>query len=204
MSDEAATPSTRSPRGRKRAELLAEVDERRRRVWMLALVRKLTVREIAQVVGVGRRTIGRDLVAVRKRVHEHLRKAGQLEEAVLEAGAEIRETTNAISRQAWADLMEAPKGSPARGRFLRVILAALVEQTKLMQSLGIVKRVPEEVLIADIGVERDLQQLSDEEAAVAIDFLAQIRAGALPVLGPAGGEADEPAPLDRGEPVDSD
>lgn len=194
----------RSPRGRKRAEQLGEVEERRARVWMLALVRKLTIGEIAQVVDVARRTIHRDLQVVRKRVHEHLRKAGQLEEAVLEAGAEIRETTNSISRQAWADLMEAPKGSPARGRFLRVILSALVEQVKLMQSLGIVKRVPEEVLIGDVGIERHLQQLSDEEAAAAIEFLAQVRAGALPVLEPPGGAADEPAAVDRSEPVDPD
>ena len=173
---------------------------------MLAVVRKLSLREIAEVVRVGERTVQRDLTMVRQRVHEHLREAGQLEAAVLDAGAEIRETTNAIARQAWADLMEAPKGSPTRGRFLRVVLAALVEQVKLMQSLGIVRRVPEEVLIADVNLEleRHLQQLSPDQTAQAIAFLAQLRTGALPAHGADGGEAEEPAPMDRSEPVDPD
>jgi hypothetical protein len=150
------------------------VEDRRARVWTLSLVRKLTIREIGEVVGVSKRTVDRDLATVRKRVHEKLKQSGKLESAVLDAAAEIIEETNAVARQAWAEMMEAPKGSPARGRFLRIILTTLEDRVKLLQSLGVVKRVPEEVLIGGLEIERRLAQLTDEQANAALDFLDEL------------------------------
>jgi predicted DNA-binding protein (UPF0251 family) len=187
----------------RREELLASVDERRQRVWALSHVRQLTIREIGSVMGVAHRTVCRDLAAVRKRVHEHLRRTGKLEEAVLDAAAGIIETTNAVARQAWADLMDAPKGASSRGRFLRIVLSAKVEQIKLLQSLGVVKRVPEEVIIGGMELERQLQQLTDDQAEEALRYFGGLIAGDLSEAGGDGAGEERPALVDRSEPVDS-
>lgn len=169
---------------------------------MLAVVRKLTLREVAEVVGIGYRTVDRDLAVIRRRVHNHLKQTGQLESAVLDTAAEIIGETNAVARQAWAELMEAPRGSPVRGRFLRIILTALESRVQLLQSLGVVKKAPEEVLIGKLELERRLHLLTDDQAAAALDFLGSVGA---PGLGPGdGGGPAGPAALDRAPPLDSD
>ena len=131
--------------GRPRPEHAAETDERRHRIWALAVARKLTSAEIAQVVGVAKRTVERDLAVVRRRVQGHLRREGRLEEAVLEAAAQVQTTSAEVTRHAWQEFLQAPKGSPSRARFLRTVLDAQNDQVHLLQSLGIVRRVPDEL-----------------------------------------------------------
>jgi hypothetical protein len=126
-----------------------------------------------------------------------------MEEAVLQMAAQIIETCAAVARQAWADLMEAPKGSSARSRFLRIILQAVAEEVKLLQSLGVMMRVPEEVVIGGMELEQRLHRLSDEDAAAAIALLDQICPPIAGATGGDGGGAQRPASLDRGVPVDS-
>jgi len=196
-------PGRRRRGGGARAERIAILEERRTRVWMLALVRKLSVREIAQVVGVGKSTVDRDLLTVRRRTHAVIRATGRMEQAVLQMAAQIIETCDAVARQAWADLMEAPKGSSTRARFLRIILGAVAEQVKLLQSLGVMKRVPEEVVIGGFELEQRLQRLSDEDAAAAIALLDQICPPIEGATGGNGGRAQRPASVDREPPLDT-
>lgn len=181
--------SDRAAAGRTRRELRDEVDLRRLRVWELAYVRKLTDREIAQVVGVSRATVARDISEVRKRVHKDLRDSKKLEHGVLEAGAELRAEITAVIRQAWTDCMAAAAGSSARARFLNVVLKAGTDRVKLMQSLGLMEKIPEEWIIGEI----DLEGLSDTEARQLIALFRESltqRAGESGA--PAGGEGGPP------------
>jgi len=84
------------------------------------------------------------------------------------------ETCSAVMRQSWADLMEAPKGSVARARFLNIVLTTLRDQVKLLQSIGMMRHMPEEVVITEGDLDQRLQRLSNEDAAAAIALLDQI------------------------------
>jgi len=167
-------PSRAARPGRPRPEHAAEADDRRRRVWALAVARKLTSAEIAEVVGVARRTVERDLALVRRRVRGHLRRESRLEEAILEAAAQVQATSAEVARHAWQEFLQAPKGSPARARFLRIVLTCQDDMVRILQSLGIIKRAPDELLVGGLEVERGLRQLTDQQAQEALDFLERM------------------------------
>lgn len=186
-------PDRQSPEERR------AIAERQRQVWHLRVVRKLHVAEIASLVAVSERQVERDLAAVRRRARSLLRRAREAEEAVLDAGLEACTELDAATRQAWADCLAAPEGSPARARFLNIVLKSIEQRVKILQSLGLMEKVPEEVLIGDL----DLSRLSDAEARA---VLAVVRAGremAGRAAGGAAGDESEPQAVDRGEPVDS-
>ncbi len=111
----------------------------------------------------------------------HLRREGRLEEAVLEAAAQVQATSTEVARHAWQEFLQAPKGSPARARFLRTVLDLQADQIRLLQSLGIVRRVPDELVIDNPGIlmEREMRKLSPAQAQEAIDFLEAVQTGAL-------------------------
>jgi hypothetical protein len=182
------------------AEERRAIAERQRQVWHLKVVRKLHVAEIAPLVGVSERQVERDLAAVRKRARTLLRRAQESEQAVLDAGLEACAEFDAATRQAWADCLAAPEGSPARARFLNIVLKSIEQRVKILQSLGLMERVPEEVLLGDL----DLRRLSDSEAESALAFLRSCAARAGGGAGGAAGGAAEPAAVDRGESADPD
>ncbi len=172
---------------------------RQRRVWHLHVVRKLTIDEVAQALAVSVATVSRDLAAVRRRGRALLRRAQQAEDAVLDAGLEACAELDAATRQAWADCLAAPEGSPARARFLNIVLKSIEQRVKILQSLGLVERVPEEVLIGDL----DISRLSDAEARAVLALVRVGREMAGRTVAGAAGNAGESAAMDRGEPVDS-
>jgi len=146
--------------------------------------------------------VKRDLAAVRARGRSLLRKAQEAQVGVLDAGLEACAEFDAATRQAWADCLAAPEGTNTRARFLKVLLEAVAERVKIMQSLGLLDKVPEEVLFGDMfGF--DIRGLSDAEIRRALEFFRSLRAES---GGGAGGDpagAGGPQALDRGEPVDS-
>jgi len=148
------------------------IRERRLKVWRLRVVQKLTLAEIASAVGVSHGTVENDLAVMRKARTDHVRRAQAAHEASLQAGIEVVEECDAISRQAWSDLMAAPRGSATRAKFMAVLLTALQRRNEILQSLGMLNRAADEVIVTD-GSIRDL---TDEEADRIIAILkAEIR-----------------------------
>jgi predicted DNA-binding protein (UPF0251 family) len=185
------------PRGT--AEEREAIARRQERVWHLRVVRKLTEHEVGQLMSISRRTITRDLAAMRARGQSAVALSAASEKAVVDAGLQAASELDAIVRQAWTDCMAAPDGSLARVGYLNLVLKSIGERLRILQSLGLMKKVPEEVLLGDL----DLRQLSDSEAESALTFLRACARGAGgPAGGPAGGAAESQA-VDRSEPVDS-
>ena len=148
------------------------IRERRLKAWRLRVVQKLTLAEIATAVGVSHGTVENDLAVMRRTRTDHCRRARAAQEAALEAGVEVIEECDAICRQAWSDLMAAPRGSATRAKFLTVLLAAVQRRNEILQSLGMLERAADEVIVHD-GSIRDL---TDEETDKLIAALkAEIR-----------------------------
>jgi hypothetical protein len=179
-------PDRQSPEERLR------IAERQRDIWKLHVVRKLTISEIAGIVGISVPQVSRDLGAVRRRGHTLLKRTQAAEDAVFDAGLEACTEFDAITRQAWSDCMAAPEGSATRARFLNVVLKSIEQRVKILQSLGLMEKVPEEVLLGGI----DLRQLSDSEVESALAFIRACSAGAGGGTDGSVGIAAQPAPVD--------
>jgi len=148
------------------------VRERRLKTWRLRIVQKLTLAEIASAVGVSHGTVENDLAVMRRTRTDHYRRAQASQEAALQAGLEVIEECDAICRQAWSDLMAAPRGSATRAKFMTVLLNALQRRNEILQSLGMLDRAAEEVIVADGSI----IDLDDEETDQLIARLkAEIR-----------------------------
>ena len=104
-------------------------------------------------------------------------RESRLEEAILEAASQVQTTSTEVARHAWQEFLQAPKGSLARARFLRIVLTCQDDLVRILQSLGVIKRAPDEVLVGGLEVERGLRQLTDEQAQEALDFLERIAGG---------------------------
>jgi len=153
------------------------IRERRWKTWRLRVVQKLTLAEIASAVGVSHGTVENDLALARKTRTDHFRRSQAAQEAALNAGIEVIEECDAISRQAWSDLLAAPRGSATRAKFMAVLLNALQRRNEILQSLGMLERAADEVIVHD-GSIRDL---TDEETDKLIAMLkAEIRKGERP------------------------
>jgi AcrR family transcriptional regulator len=136
------------------------IRERRLRVWRLRVVQKLTLAEIASAVGVSHGTVENDLAVMRQVRTDHVRRAQAAHEAALQAGVEVIEECDAISRQAWSDLLAAPRGSATRAKFMTVLLTAVQRRNEILQSLGMLDRAAEEVIVTDSTI----RDLADQEA----------------------------------------
>ena len=176
---------------------------RQERVWHLRVVRKLTEDEISQIMNISARTVSRDLAAMRTRGYAAVARSAASEKAVIEAGLQTASELDAIVRQAWTDCLAAPDGSLARVGYLNLVLKATAERLRILQSLGLMKKAPEEVLLGDL----DLRQLSDAEAQTALNFLRSLSQSATLTepapatglhgrTGEAAGDAAESAALD--------
>jgi len=174
------------------AEERAAIARRQERVWHLRVVRKLTEDEISQIMNISTRTVSRDLAAMRTRGYAAVARSAASEKAVIEAGLQTASELDAVVRQAWTDCLAAPEGSIARAGFLNLVLKATAERLRILQSLGLMKKVPEELLLGDL----DLRQLSDAEIRSALAFLRTCAADARDGTGDATGDAVQPAALD--------
>ena len=160
------------------------IRERRLKVWRLRVVQKLTLAEIASAVGVTHGTVENDLTVMRKTRTDHFRRSQAAQEGALNAGIEVIEECDAISRQAWSDLLAAPRGSATRAKFMTVLLNALQRRNEILQSLGMLDRAAEEVIL-----DSSIRDLTDVEIDKLIAMLkAEIR------------KCDEPAPKKRASP----
>jgi len=183
------------PRGT--PEERAAIARRQERVWHLHVVRKLTEYEICRTMSVSRRTVTRDLAAMRARGQSAVARSAGSEKAVVDAGLQAASELDAIVRQAWMDCMAAPEGSLRRVGYLNVVLKSIGERLAIMQSLGLMTKVPEEVLIGA----RDPSQLTDDQLAAAVAFFLSLSKDSVGVAGEARLAPGPPA-LDRGQPVD--
>jgi len=178
------------PRGT--PEERAAIARRQERVWHLHVVRKLTEQEISQLLNVSCRTISRDLATMRARGQSAVALSAASEKAVVAAGLQAAAELDAIVRQAWTDCMAAPDGSIARVGYLNLVLKSIGERLRILQSLGLMKKVPEELLLGDL----DLRQLSDAEIQSALAFIRSCAADARGGTGDSPGDAPEPESVD--------
>ena len=146
------------------------IQERRWKVWRLRVVQKLDISEIVSQMKVARSTVELDLAEMRKHRRDHIRLAVAEQNAALDASIEVIEECAAVRRQAWSDLLSEPRGTSVRARLMSVLLQAIAREIEIRQSLGLLDRAAEEVIIGD-GSIRDL---TDEETDKLIDHLKGI------------------------------
>ena len=149
------------------------IQERRWKVWRLRVVQKLDISEIVSQMGVARSTIENDLAEMRKHRRDHIRQAVAEQNAALDASIEVIEECAAVRRQAWSDLLSEQRGTSVRARLMSVLLQAIAREIEIRQSLGLLDRAAEEVIISD-GSVRDL---TDEEADKVIDHIKDLLRG---------------------------
>ena len=137
----------------------AAIEERRWLAWQMRVVRKFRIAGIATALEVSERTVALDLAAMRRVRVDHLRQAEKAKSGALDAGIEVIEECDAACRQAWTDLLAADEGSATRAKFLRVLLDAITQRVKILQSLGMLKRVPDELLVGE-----SIRAVADSEA----------------------------------------
>ena len=137
----------------------AAIEERRWLAWQMRVVRKFRIASIAIALEVSERTVALDLAAMRRVRVDHLRQAEKAKSGALDAGIEVIEECDAACRQGWTDLLAADEGSATRAKFLRVLLDAITQRVKILQSLGMLKRVPDELLVGE-----SIRAVADSEA----------------------------------------
>ena len=135
------------------------IEERRWKVWRMRVVHQLDISEIVNQVKVARSTVELDLAEMRKHRRDHIKQAVAEQSAALDASIEVIEQCRAVQRQAWADLLAEAKGTTIRARLMSVLLQAIGREIEIRQSLGLLDRAAEEVIVSD-GSIRDL---TDEE-----------------------------------------
>jgi DNA-binding transcriptional regulator LsrR (DeoR family) len=132
--------------------------ERRARALYLSAVRGLTVGEIGIVLKVSERTVTRDLKAARQRAMAELQSEAETAERITDLAVDIDAALSAVSREAWVSVGASDATSPQHVRALNTALAAVARRAEVLQSLGLLKKVPDKMALTfdPIG-------LSDEE-----------------------------------------
>ena len=143
-----------------------KIAERRRRAFHLSAVRGLSAPEIAEVLGASTRTVERDLGAARQRAMAALQKRAETAESVTDLALDIDAALAAISREAWSSVAASDAKSPQHVRALNTALAAVWRRAAVLQSLGLLKKMPDE-----LSLSFDPLALTDEEAEHELDAL---------------------------------
>jgi hypothetical protein len=162
------------------------IQERRWKVWRLRVVQHLDISEIVKAVGVCRRTVVSDLAEMRKHRREHIRQAVAEQNAALDASIEVIEECAAVRRQAWSDLLTEPRGTTVRARLMSVLLQAIGREIEIRQSLGLLDRAAEEVILSD-GSVRDLTDEETDKLLAAVKAELRSRNGGTAAGGRVGG-----------------
>jgi hypothetical protein len=172
---------------------------RRRQVWEFHVDRKLPMAQIAEALGVSVSTVERDLRQTNAETRAAVFAAFEDEAAVIDFATKACSNLDAVERQAWNDLIQAGAGSSERARYLLVIQANIVHRVKVLQSMGLVKKVAEEFLVHHGATKAS--GLSDAELDDIIAFYHEALA-----RGETPGSRPDPAPgpdaVDGSEPVD--
>ena len=175
-----------------------EIRERQERAWHLVVVRRLSEQEAAEILQVSDRTVRRDLTAMRARGMRALRSiSGQRN--VFRLASEMWTQLSSVLREAWVSVQAASDASPVRVRALNTVRATIKDMADIMQSLGLLPKAPEEVLISA----RDPAQLTDPQLEAAVAFFLSLSEDREATEATAA-EQTAPAALDRGEPADTD
>jgi len=143
--------------------------QRRRRAFHLSAVRGLTVDEVAQLLKVSQRTVSRDLKAARQRAMAELQAQAESAERITDLAVDIDASLAAVAREAWGSVGAADYTSPQRIRALNIVLAAVYRRAEILQSLGLLKKMPDKlelgfdpIGLSDEEVKRELQRLREE------------------------------------------
>lgn len=138
------------------------IAERRRIVFHLNAVRGLSAGEIAEVVGVGKRTVERDLAWARRRAMDELRQRAETAEAITDLAVDIDAALGAVAREAWASVAASDARSPQHVRALNTALAAVARRAEVLQSLGLLKKMPEQLDVSFDPLGMSDQEIRDE------------------------------------------
>lgn len=141
-----------------------KIIERRKKVMRLRFVKRWPIDQIAQVLGVSVKTIERDIKAIVE--HNNLVARDDLKQPVERTLWEA--TLNYHERQMlrWQEFANA-KDPGVKNRILRDIQADEEQHYKLLQSLGVVERVPEQAVVTTESWEDRIRRLRAERAAAA-------------------------------------
>src|SRR5574340_1488326 len=170
-----------------------EIQERQERAWHLVVVRRLSEREAAQILSVHEKTVRRDLAAMRTRGAKTIASMAS-QRSVLHLAAEMWAQLSAVLREAWVSVQAAGNDSPVRVRALNTVRATVKDMADILQSLGLLPKAPEEVLISA----RDPGQLNDTQLEAAVAFFLALSSDS-PQTGAGAGESAAPEALDRAE-----
>jgi len=175
-----------------------EIAARQERAWHLVVVRRLSENEAAQILGVNEKTVRRDLAAMHARGAKALASMAT-QRNVLHLAAEMWAQLSSVLREAWVSVQAAGDDSPVRVRALNTVRATVKDMADILQSLGLLPKAPEEVLISA----KDPGQLNDTQLEAAVAFFLSLSAGS-PEIGEDAGGTEEPEAVDRAESADPD
>jgi hypothetical protein len=175
-----------------------EIAERQERAWHLVVVRRLTEREVAQLLHVDERTIRRDLTAMRGRGTKALASMAA-QRNVMQLAAEMWAQLSAVLREAWVSVQASRDDSSVRVRALNTVRATVKDMADIMQSLGLLPTAPIEVQVSVT----DPGQLNDSQLEAAVAFFLALSADC-PAARADAADPEGPATMDRAEPADPD
>jgi hypothetical protein len=118
---------------------------------------------------------------------------------VLHLAAEMWAQLSSVLREAWVSVQAAGTDSPVRVRALNTVRATVKDMADILQSLGLLPKAPEEVLISA----KDPGQLNDVQLEAAVAFFLTLSSNS-PEIGADAGEQAEPETVDRAESADPD
>lgn len=141
-----------------------QIIDRRKKVMRLRFVKRWPIDQIAQVLSVSTRTIERDIKAIVE--HNNLVARDELKQPVERTLWEA--TANYHERQMlrWQEFANA-KSPGVRNRILRDIQADDEQHYKLLQSLGVVEKVPDQSVVTTETWEERIRRLRSEREAIA-------------------------------------
>jgi len=175
-----------------------EIAARQERAWHLVIVRRLSENEAAQILGVNEKTVRRDLAAMHARGAKVLASMAT-QRNVLHLAAEMWAQLSSVLREAWVSVQAARDSSPVRVRALNTVRATVKDMADILQSLGLLPKAPEEVLISA----KDPGQLNDTQLEAAVAFFLSLSADSAET-GADAGDAAESQAMDRSESPDPD
>ena len=175
-----------------------EMQERQERAWHLVVVRRLSENEAAQILGVHEKTVRRDLAAMRSRGAKMVASMST-QRNVLHLAAEMWAQLSSVLREAWVSVQASGDASAVRVRALNTVRATVKDMADILQSLGLLPKAPEEVLISA----KDPGQLNDVQLEAAVAFFLSLSGGGVAAAEGAGAAAQSQA-MDGGEPAATD
>lgn len=141
-----------------------KIIDRRKKVMRLRFVKRWPIDQIAQVLDVSTRTIERDIKAIVE--HNNIVARDELSQPVERTLWEATENYYERQMLRWQEFANA-KDPGIKNRILRDIQADDEQHYKLLQSLGVVERVPDQAVVTTESWEERVRRLRSEREAVA-------------------------------------